>query len=146
MMFRLYDGKLLRRLKAAEKARTHRSPRKSARGKWWKAGGGSGCRWIWLVWLLANLARIVPRKPGIGNLWNINLLNSMSLAFFGPALSRARKLAALLTVGVERRVLSFYPLSERDFFRWTARRFLAINSWIAAVAAIVYFLALQQRT
>jgi hypothetical protein len=141
MMFRLYDGKLLRRLKVAVKARTRRSSRKSARGKWWKVGRGSNGKWIWLVWLLANLARIVTRKPGNGNPWNIDLLNSMSLAFFGLALSRARKLAALLTVGVERRVLSFYPLPERDFFRWTARRFLASNSWIAAVAAIVYFLA-----
>src|SRR6202021_3705252 len=109
MMFRLYDGKLLRRLKAAVKARTRRSSRKSASGKWWKVDGGSGGKWIWLAWLLANLARTVSRKPGNGKLWNIDLLNSMSLAFFGLALWRARRLAPLFTVGAKGRWFAVFP-------------------------------------
>ena len=139
MMVRLYDWKFFRRLKSAAKARTRRSGRKSSRGRWWKAGGGGG-KWLWLVWLLANLARIVAGKAG-SEYWKISLLGSMSLAFAGLSLSRARKMAELLTVGVERRVLWFYPLADRDFFQWATFHFVARSTWITVVAGIVYFVA-----
>ncbi len=138
-MVRLYDGKLLRRLRSAAKARARRSGRKSSRGRWWKAGGGGG-KWLWLVWLLANLARIVAGKAG-SEYWKTSLLGGMSLAFAGLSLSRARKMAELLTVGVERRVLWFYPLGDRDFFQWATFHFVARSTWIAVVAGIVYFVA-----
>jgi hypothetical protein len=140
MMVRLYDAKLLRRLKSAVKARTRRSGRKGAKGRWWKVGGGGG-KWLWLVWLLANVARIIAGKPGSTETWKIGLLGSMSLAFTGLSLSRAIKMAELLTVGAERRVLWFYPLSESDFFRWTALRFVVRTVWVVVVAAVVYLVA-----
>src|SRR5215469_6282872 len=141
MIVRLYDWGLARRLKSAAKARARRTGRKSARGRWWRVGGGGGGKWLWLVWLLANLARIPAGKAGSADAWSINLLGSMSLAFAGLSLSRARKMAELLTVGAERRVLWFYPLSQRDFFQWTTLRFVAGSTWIAFASAIVYFVA-----
>ena len=102
-MVRLYDPGLLQRLKSAAKARTQRSGRKNARGKWWKASGGGG-KWLWLSWLLANVVRIIG-KPGNAGTWTLDLLASMSLAFAGLSLSRARKMSELLTLGPERRVL-----------------------------------------
>lgn len=139
MITRLHDGKLLRRLKSAAKARTRRSGRKSSRGRWWKAGGGGG-KWLWLVWLLANVARIFAGKGG-SEYWKISLLGGMSLAFAGLSLSRARKLAELLTVSSERRVLWFYPMADRDFFQWATFHFVARSTWIMVVAGIVYFVA-----
>jgi hypothetical protein len=65
----------------------------------------------------------------------------MSVAFAGLALSRAQKMAELLTVGAERRVLWFYPISNRDFFRWGILRFVARSTWIVILAAVVYVVA-----
>jgi hypothetical protein len=95
-----------------------------------------------LVWLLVNAARILGSRAS-AETWNIDLLASMSLAFAGLSLSHARKMAELLTVGRDRTVLWFYPLPGKDFFRWAVLRFVARSTWIALVAAIVYFLASQ---
>lgn len=142
MKVRLYDRKLVGKLKRAAKERVRREGRKSAKGKWWKRQGGSASKWWWVL-ILLNAARAGVASGAKGGAIPTVWLCCASLVFAGVALSQARKLWGKLTVESERLVLFYYPLEEKDFFEWTALRVAARQMWVLAVAAGLYVFAVR---
>jgi hypothetical protein len=136
MKWSLYDAALVRRINKAVKARLSREGKKRAKARWWKGGAGGGSKWFWLIWLVVNLVRLAPARGSDAAMFE--LLSCLSLAMTAVAFSSARKLAVKLSFGDERRVLWFYPISDRDFFLWTTQRYVARTIWVFFVAALVY--------
>ena len=143
MIARLYDRGMVRRLKSAAKARGRQWGIKVG-ARWWNPGRSIGNN-LWVIWLIAVAGRAIANNAANSLVWDKDLLASASMLFIGLSLSLAKRLSRLLTIGEERQVLWFYPMSNRDFFRWTAWHFLVRTTGITIIAGAIYFVAANTR-